>query len=131
MGHCFTTYWMSVYKLIQYTDYLMWRHVSSMPMSLLCSCSRICYCEKEGKIMHLPSSAMPSIIMSSCLISQYFSTPSSTAPWHVAILQLYTLSICSSTSSSVTTFISSISKHIWISTVVFMACILMFMPDIS
>ena len=69
---------------------------------------------------------------SSCVISQYFSTPGFTASFVCGYpLIIYLLSICNFTYSSVVGLMSSIDMHIGTPTVLFMVCILMFICDIS
>ena len=96
-----------------------------------CSCSRICFCNRKGIVMHLPFIATPSIIACSCLISQYLSTPGSTASLvtHHPLI-VYLCSICILCSSSVVFCMSSMDVHMGISTDVLMLCVLIFMHDI-
>ena len=56
--HCFTVCSMLAFILTQYTDDLIGSCVSSMPMWLLCTCSRICFCNRQGIIMCSPFIAM-------------------------------------------------------------------------
>ena len=123
---------MSAIGVIQSTDSLARRHVFSMPMWLLCNCSRICFCTRNGIIIYLFFIVMPLIMVCSCLIDEYFSSLSSSASLVcVHPLIIYLLSICNSTSSSVAVFMSSMDVHVDTSTTVLMVCILAFLPVIS
>ena len=51
--YCVTVCPMLAFMLTQYTDCLTSSHVFSMPMWLLCSHSKICFCSRQGIIMHL------------------------------------------------------------------------------
>ena len=116
----------------QYTYSLMSRCVFSIPMWWLCSCSRICFSNRQGIFMHLPFIAVPSIIASSYPINQYFSTLSSTASLVDGCpLINYLCSICNSGSCSTADHMSFIEVPIGMSTNVLMFCILTFVPGIS
>ena len=122
---------MLVFMLIQYTDSLVRRCVFSMPMWLLCNCSRIYLCKNK---VYLVLALHCNVIdhgefMSYCSV---FSIPGSTASLvcgHPLII--YLLHICNSAPSSVAAFRSSIDVHMGMCTVVLMVCILLFIPDFS
>ena len=116
---------MVTFMLTQYADSHLSSCVFSIPIWLLCSCSRICFCNRQGIIMHLPFIAMLSVMASSCLISQYFySCGSTTSSVYGHPLMVY---ICSLGSSSVPACMSSIHVHIGTFIDVLMLCILTFM----
>ena len=123
---------MFTFMLTEYIASVMSMHVFSMPKCLLCSCSRICFCNRQGKIMPLPFIATLSIITSSYLIGQYLSMPGSTTSLESGHpLIIYFHSICNLGFSSVTACMSAMGVHKGTSIDELMLCILTFLPGVS
>ena len=109
----------------QYTDSLARSHIFSVPMLLLCNCSRICLCKRWGKFVHLPFIATPSILARLYLIIQYLYTPGSTFSLVCDNpLIMYCLIICSSASSFISAYMSCIDMHIGMCTVMLVVCMI-------
>ena len=121
VAHSFTVFSMAVFMFIQCTDLCANSIIFSIPMSLLCNCCRICFCNRKRIIILLPFMAMPPIIASLLLISQQYWILCSSSSFCVASHLLCMVLPLQVGISCVATCMSFMDVHTGIFTVVLVA----------
>ena len=106
---CQCSCWSSILILFWVAFFFL---LKKIPMWLLCSCCKSCFCNIQGIIICLYFITVPSIMVNSCLISKYFSAQVLLPLLSQAICQLFT-SLAPSAHHLLLLLLYLLSVYIW------------------